>query len=107
MAYKIDDVFSALADQNRRQILMMLVGENMTVNSIAEKFNISRPAISKHLKILLNTSLVIPLQKGRERYYQINVEPLNEVKQWLEFYDKFWDEKLHLLKNLVERNNEK
>jgi DNA-binding transcriptional ArsR family regulator len=106
MAYKIDDVFSALADQNRRQILMMLAADKMTVNSIANKFEISRPAISKHLRILLNTSLVVPIQKGRERYYQLNVGPLNEVKHWLEFYDKFWDEKLHLLKNLVENNLE-
>ena len=105
MAYKIDDVFSALADQNRRQILMMLAADKMTVNSIADKFNISRPAVSKHLKILLNTNLVQPSKKGRERYYQINVEPLNEVKNWLEFYDRFWDEKLHLLKNLVENND--
>jgi DNA-binding transcriptional ArsR family regulator len=103
MAYKIDDVFSALADNNRRQILIMLSDDKLTVNAIAEKFNISRPAISKHLKILLKTNLVVPLQKGRERYYQLNVEPLNEVQKWLEFYDKFWDKRLHLLKNLVEK----
>jgi DNA-binding transcriptional ArsR family regulator len=103
MAYRIDDVFSALADYNRRQILIMLAENKLTVNSISGKFNISRPAISKHLKILLNTNLVFPIQKGRERYYQLNVEPLNEVRQWLEFYDKFWDKKLHLLKNFVEK----
>lgn len=103
MAYKIDDVFSALADYNRRQILVMLSEDKMTVNSITEKFNISRPAISKHLKILLNTNLVVPIQKGRERYYQLNVEPLNEVRQWLEFYDKFWDKKLKQLKNYLEK----
>jgi len=103
MAYRIDDVFSALADYNRRQILMMLSENKMTVNAISEKFNISRPAVSKHLKVLLNTNLVVPLPKGRERYYKLNVEPLNEVREWLEFYDKFWDKKLHLLKNYVEK----
>jgi DNA-binding transcriptional ArsR family regulator len=102
MAYRIDDVFSALADQNRRQILMMLSEEKLTVNAISEKFRISRPAISKHLKILLNTKLVIPQQKGRERYYQLNVDPLNEVRNWLDFYDKFWDKKLKQLKNYLE-----
>jgi DNA-binding transcriptional ArsR family regulator len=103
MAYKIDDVFSALADYNRRQILTMLANNNkMTVNAITEKFNISRPAISKHLKILLNNNLVVPVKKGRERYYQLNVEPLNEVRKWLEFYDKFWDKKLKQLKNFLE-----
>ncbi len=104
MAYKIDDVFSALADYNRRQILIMLADTKMTVNSISENFEISRPAISKHLKVLLKTQLVIPLQKGRERYYQLNVEPLNEVHEWLEFYDKFWDKKLKQLKNYIEEN---
>jgi DNA-binding transcriptional ArsR family regulator len=81
----------------------MLANNNkMTVNAITEKFNISRPAISKHLKILLNTNLVVPAQKGRERYYRLNVEPLNEVRKWLEFYDKFWDKKLKQLKNFLE-----
>jgi len=102
MAYKIDDVFSALADYNRRRILMMLTDNHMTVNAISEKFDISRPAISKHLKILFNTNLVVPVQKGRERYYRLNVEPLNEVRDWLKFYDKFWDKKLNALKNFVE-----
>jgi DNA-binding transcriptional ArsR family regulator len=105
MAYKIDDVFSALADQNRRAILLMLSDKKMTVNSIAENaenFRISRPAISKHLKVLLNTKLVTTGQKGRERFYQLNVEPLNEVRNWLKFYDKFWDDKLNSLKNYLE-----
>jgi DNA-binding transcriptional ArsR family regulator len=102
MAYKIDDVFSALADQNRRQILMMLADKELTVNTISEKFKFSRPAVSKHLKVLLKTNLVNSRQEGRERYYNINVEPLNEVKNWLKFYDKFWDKKLQSLKNYVE-----
>ncbi|MCZ6703057.1 MAG: metalloregulator ArsR/SmtB family transcription factor [Ignavibacteria bacterium] len=102
MAYRIDDVFSALADQNRREILLMLTDKKMTVNSIAENFNISRPAISKHLKVLLKTNLVVTSQKGRERYYQLNVEPMNEVRDWLKLYDKFWDTKLKSLKNYLE-----
>ena len=103
MAYRIDDVFSALADQNRREILLMLTDKKMTVNSIADNFKISRPAISKHLKVLLNTNLVITGQKGRERYYQLNAEPLKEVRDWLKFYDKFWDTKLNSLKNYLEK----
>lgn len=102
MAYKIDDVFSALADQNRRKILMMLADKELTVNSISEQFKFSRPAVSKHLKVLLKTNLVNPRWEGRERYYSLNVEPLNEVKGWLQFYDKFWNKKLQALKNLVE-----
>lgn len=103
MAYKIDDVFSALADPNRRKILMMLADKELTVNSISEKFKFSRPAVSKHLKVLLKTNLVNSRQEGRERYYNINVEPLNEVQDWLKFYDKFWDKKLNALKNYLEK----
>ena len=105
MSYKIDDVFSAIADSNRRKILNLLADEELAVNSITEKFKISRPAISKHLKILLKSNLVIPAQKGRERYYSLNVEPLNQIKNWLKLYDKFWDKKLNALKNLVEKKN--
>ncbi len=83
---------------------MLLADDTMTVNAISDKFKISRPAISKHLKVLLNTNFVIPVQKGRERYYKINVEPLNEVREWLKFYDKFWDKKLNQLKNFVEKS---
>ena len=104
MAYKIDDVFSALADQNRRRILIMLADKELTVSSISQKFKFSRPAVSKHLKVLLKTNLVNSRQEGRERYYHINVEPLNEVRDWLKFYDKFWDKKLQALKNYVENN---
>lgn len=104
MSYKIDDVFSALADSNRRVILLMLAKKDMSVNSIAEKFNVSRPAISKHLKVLLKTNLVAHEQQGRERFYRLNAEPLKEVRNWLKYYDKFWDEKLHKLKKYLEDN---
>jgi DNA-binding transcriptional ArsR family regulator len=102
MSYRIDDVFSAIADSSRRKILMLLADEELTVNSITEEFKMSRPAISKHLKVLLKSNLVIPRQEGRERYYSLNVEPLNQVRNWLKFYDKFWDSKLNALKNYVE-----
>ena len=102
MSYRIDDVFSAIADSSRRKILMLLADEELTVNSITEEFKMSRPAISKHLKVLLKSNLVIPRQEGRERYYSLNVEPLNQVRNWLKFYDKFWDNKLDALKNYVE-----
>lgn len=82
---------------------MMLAENKMSVNSISDKFDISRPAISKHLKVLLNTNLVVSVPKGRERYYRLNVEPLNEVRDWLKFYDKLWDKKLSALKNFVEQ----
>jgi len=94
MTNKIDDVFSALADSSRRQILMMLSESDMNVNSIAVKFKISRPAISKHLKILTRSKLVKPKRKGRQRYYSLNAQPLKQVENWIKFYEKFWNEKL-------------
>ena len=102
MADKTDAVFSALADHNRRQILMMLSANDMNVNSIAVKFKVSRPAISKHLKILTRSKLVKPRRKGRQRYYSLNAAPLREVETWIKFYEKFWNEKLDLLKHFVE-----
>jgi DNA-binding transcriptional ArsR family regulator len=104
MAHNIDTVFSALADSNRRQILVMLSEKDMSVNSIAGKFKVSRPAISKHLKVLTRSKLVKPKRKGRQRYYSLNAAPLNEVKSWLKFYEKFWNEKLNLLKSYVEES---
>ncbi len=101
MAYRIDDVFSALADSSRRQILIMLTEHEMNVNSIASRFKVSRPAVSKHLKILERSKLVKPRRKGRNRYFELNVEPLNEVRGWLKFYEKFWDEKLNSLETYL------
>lgn len=104
MANKIDHIFSALADGSRRQILMMLRKEEMHVNRIAESFKFSRPAVSKHLRILENSKLVKARKDGRERFYRLNPEPLNEVYKWLEYYNKFWDDKLNSLKNFIENN---
>lgn len=103
MPYKINDVFSALADENRRNMLVMLAKENKNVNSIAEHFKFSRPAVSKHLRILRKAKLVKVAKKGRERYFSLNPEPVREVFDWLKFYNKFWDEKLKLLKNYLEK----
>lgn len=106
MAGNIDAVFSALADSSRRQILTMLSEKDMNVNSIAGRFKVSRPAISKHLKILTRSKLVKPKRKGRERYYTLNAAPLKGVETWIKFYEKFWNEKLDLLKQFVENQNE-
>ena len=83
----------------------MLIEKEMSVNDIARHFYFSRPAVSKHLKRLHDTKLVSPRRKGRERYYSINPKPLKEVHKWLEYFDKFWDEKLLSLKNYIEKEN--
>ena len=97
-----NSVFSALADENRRKILVMLSRGSMNVNDIAGNFKISRPAISKHLRILQNSKLVKQVKEGRERFYSLNPEPMKSAIDWFKFYDKFWDDKLNSLKKFIE-----
>ncbi len=96
------DVFQAISDPIRRDIIMFLTKDKLTLNGVAEKFSISRPAISKHVRILEECGLVSIKQQGRERYCNVNPEPLNEVYDWLSYFDKFWDKKLNSLKKLLE-----
>lgn len=96
------DVFQAIADPTRREIINMLSHKSLTLNSVAENFEISRPAISKHIKILTECGLVIIRQKGRERYCEARLDKLNEVSHWVEQYKKFWTEKLDALENYLD-----
>jgi len=96
------DVFQAISDPIRREIILLVSENNLTLNGVAENFRISRPAISKHIRILEECGLVKINQQGRERICKINAEPLNEVYDWLAYFDKFWDKKLNSLKNIME-----
>jgi len=96
------DVFQAISDPIRREIILLLSEKNLTLNGVSQNFLISRPAISKHIKILEECGLVTINQQGRERYCNVNPEPLNEVYDWLSYFDKFWDNKLNALKKLLE-----
>lgn len=96
------DVFQAIADPTRREIIYLLTDKNLTLNKVAENFKVSRPAISKHIKILNECGLVTIEQQGRERYCRVNPRPLKEVYNWLEHFNKFWDKKLNSLKNYLE-----
>ncbi len=96
------DVFQAISDPVRREIILLLSEKNLTLNGVSQNFKISRPAISKHIKILEECGLVTVNQQGRERYCNVNPEPLNEVYDWLSYFDKFWDKKLNSLKNFME-----
>ncbi|MDD8017528.1 MAG: metalloregulator ArsR/SmtB family transcription factor [Bacteroidota bacterium] len=92
------DVFQAIADPNRRAIISLLaVQQKMNVNGLAEKFKISRPAISKHIKILSECGLVVTSRQGREKYCEMKFQKLTEVSDWVEQYRKFWEEKLDAL----------
>lgn len=88
------DPFQAIADPVRREIIGLLAEESMKVNAIAEHFDISRPAISKHLKILSECGIVQIKQKGRERFCNIQPETLSEVAAWVDQYRNLWEEKL-------------
>lgn len=91
------DVFQAIADPTRREIINMLAYKTLNLNSVAEQFNISRPAISKHIKILKECGLVKIKKKGRERYCVAKLDKLSKVSDWVEKYRIFWEEKLDAL----------
>ena len=98
------DVFQAIADPTRRSILTMLSGQAMTPNTLAENFNSSRQAISKHIRILMECQLVKQEQSGREIYYHFNAKKLKEVDKWLEPFRQNWNTRFNqldaVLKNL-------
>ena len=96
------DVFQAIADPTRREIINMIAHETLNLNSVAEKFHISRPAISKHIKILTECGLIVITQKGRERHCEANLKKLNEVSEWVEQYKIFWNQKLDALENYLD-----
>lgn len=96
------DVFQAIADPTRREIIHLLAKESLNLNAVAESFSISRPAISKHIKILTECGLVTINQHGRERYCFAQLEKLNEVSHWVEQYRQFWTEKMDALENYLE-----
>lgn len=96
------DVFQAIADPTRREILKLLAAEHMTLNTVAENFDVSRPAISKHIKILTESGLVKISPRGRERYCSVNHEKLREVSDWVKYFEAFWDNTLLALKQFVE-----
>jgi DNA-binding transcriptional ArsR family regulator len=91
------DVFQAIADPTRREIINLIAHKSLNLNSVAEQFNVSRPAISKHIKILTECGLVVIRQEGRERYCEPRLEKLNEVFSWVEQYRKFWNARLDAL----------
>jgi DNA-binding transcriptional ArsR family regulator len=91
------DVFQAIADPNRRAIIGLLATQKLTVNAVAGYFPISRPAVSRHIKILKECGLVVVRRQGRERYCEVRLDKLNEVSDWVEKYQKVWEQRLNRL----------
>jgi len=97
------DVFQAIADPTRREVLRLLAKEEMPISDIASHFPISRTAVAKHLRVLAEAKLVSAQKAGREKIYRLHPEPLTEVREWLAYYEQFWENKLSMLKHLAEK----
>lgn len=97
------DVFQAIADPNRRAILGLLAKQRLTLNGVAENFRISRPAVSRHIKILKECGLVVVIPQGRERYCEVRFDRLNEVSDWIEQYRQLWEDRFNRLDEVLEK----
>ncbi|WP_142687227.1 ArsR/SmtB family transcription factor [Chitinophaga polysaccharea] len=95
------DVFQAIADPTRRQIIGLLAGSSLNLNAIADNFDISRPAVSKHIRILTECGLVTIRQDGRERVCSADLSRLKTVADWTIQYQQFWTQKLDALENYL------
>ena len=91
------DVFQAIADPTRREILGMIAHKSLNINSVTENFDVSRAAIYKHMKILTECGLLEIKQQGRERYCEGKLEKLNEISDWVEQYKQFWEARFNSL----------
>ncbi|MFF2458836.1 ArsR/SmtB family transcription factor [Peribacillus simplex] len=100
------DVFQAIADPTRRKVLQLLAEGDLPISEITSHFSMSRTAIAKHLHILSEAELVSGRKVGRQKRFRLQPEPLAELKQWLSFYDQFWDNKLSILKYVIEHSGE-
>lgn len=96
-------VFRALADPTRRAIISMLAERSLTIGDIASEFDMTRPAIAKHLKVLEQGDVIRVAPKGRERINSLNPEALRRAAEWLAVFDRFWDDRLAKLKMEVEK----
>ena len=95
------DVFQAIADPTRREIINLIAHQSLNLNSIAENFSVSRPAISQHIKILTECGLIVIKKQGRERYCEARLKKLTEVAEWVEQYRKLWEEQFEALDDLL------
>lgn len=95
------DIFQAISDPTRRTILVMLTSQAMTAGAIASNFDASRPTISKHIQILNECELVEQNQQGREIYYELKIEKMKEIDQWLEQFREIWEDRYSQLDDLL------
>ncbi|HEY4327926.1 MAG TPA: metalloregulator ArsR/SmtB family transcription factor [Mucilaginibacter sp.] len=101
------DVFQAIADPTRREIIGLIADRSLNLNTVADNFDISRPAISKHIKILTQCGLLTIRQQGRDRFCEANFKKLGEVSEWVNQYRRFWNNKLDALGDFLDQDNAK
>ena len=95
------DVYQALADQTRRDIIHLVASKSMTPNAIAEHFDVSRQAVSNHLQVVTECGLIVAVQKGRERHYEARLDALNEVLSWIEQQRQTWTARFDKMDKLL------
>ncbi|MGK9119772.1 ArsR/SmtB family transcription factor [Olivibacter jilunii] len=101
------DVFQAIADPTRRAIITLIAIEAMTPNAIAEHFDTTRQSVSKHLRILTECELIKHEQRGREIYYQLEIDKMKEIDKWLEHFRKIWENRFDNLDKLLAKMQNK
>ena len=101
MAIPTLDVFQVIGDPSRRKMLMLLSDESKTINSLADNFDMSRPAVSKHIRILYNAGFISIQDIGRERHCTLKKDGFEELQAWISYFDEFWTSKIKTLENLL------
>ncbi|MEH6306293.1 metalloregulator ArsR/SmtB family transcription factor [Olivibacter sp. CPCC 100613] len=101
------DIFQAIADPTRRAIITLIAVQAMTPNAIAEHFDATRQSVSKHLRILTECELIKSEQKGREIYYQLEINKMKEIDKWLEQFRKIWEDRFDNLDKLLAKMQHK
>ena len=102
MATPTLDAFQVIGDPSRRKMLMLLSKDSLTINSLADNFDMSRPAVSKHIKILHSAGFISIRDIGRERYCTLKKDGFEELQSWISYFDKFWTSKLNKLEKLLD-----
>jgi DNA-binding transcriptional ArsR family regulator len=104
---KNTDPFQAIGDPNRRLMLRLLSKESLTINALAQNFDMTRPAVSKHIKILFTAGFISIQDVGRERHCKLNQKGFHDLQQWIDYFDQFWQTKLIKLEDLLNKKSKK
>jgi DNA-binding transcriptional ArsR family regulator len=101
------DAFQTIADPSRREILRLLSKDSLTINTLAEHFDMSRPAVSKHIKVLYGAGFIAIRDIGRERHCTLKKEGFDKLREWIDYFDGFWQLKLKTLETLMNKQKHK